>query len=82
MKNPTSTNPIFSLPGSLESATKQKKRIYQKAVEDRRGQFTPFVVSVDGLLHREANHFMRRTAASLLFVCFYSRVPRPPLEGS
>ena len=33
--------------------------------EDRRGQFTPFVVSVDGLLHREANHFIKHTAASL-----------------
>ena len=43
----------------LESAAKEKKRIYQKAVEDRCGQFTPFVVSVDGLLHREANHFMK-----------------------
>ena len=49
----------------LESAAKEKKRIYQKAVEDRRGQFTPFVASVDGLLHREVNHFMKRTAASL-----------------
>ena len=49
-----------------ESAAKEKKRIYQKAVEGRRGQFTPFVVSVvDGLLHREANHFMKRIAASL-----------------
>ena len=46
----------------LESA---KKRIYQKAVEDRRGQFTLFVVSVHGLLHREANHFMKCIAASL-----------------
>ena len=43
----------------------QKKRTYQKAVEDRRGQFTPFVVSVDGLLHKEANHFIKRIAASL-----------------
>ena len=47
----------------LKSAAKEK-RIYQKA-EDRRGQFTPSVVSVDGLLHREANHFMKRIAASL-----------------
>ena len=50
---------------SLESAAKEKKRIYQKAVEDQRGQFTPCVDSVDGLLHREANHFMKCTAASL-----------------
>ena len=27
-------------------------RIYQIAFEDRRGEYTPFVVSVDGLLHR------------------------------
>ena len=50
----------------LESAAKVKKRIYQKAVEDRRGQFTPFVVSMEGLLHREANHFMKRIVASLV----------------
>ena len=71
MKNPTSTNPIFSLPGSLESATKQKKR-KGLLLEDRRGQFIPFVLSVDGLQHREANHFMKCTAASVLFMCFYS----------
>ena len=46
-------------------AAKEKKRIYQNAVEDRLSQFTPFFVSVDGLLHREANHFMKRIAASL-----------------
>ena len=46
----------------LESAAKEKKK---KIVEDRRGQFTPFAVSVDGLLHREANHFIKRIAASL-----------------
>ena len=28
----------------LESAAKEKERIYQKAVEDRHGQFAPFVV--------------------------------------
>ena len=49
----------------LESAAKEKKRIYQKAVDDCRGQFTLFVVSVDGLLHREPNHFMKHIAASL-----------------
>ena len=49
----------------LESAAKEKKRIYQKTVEVRRGQFTPFVVSMYGLLrHREANHFMKCIAAS------------------
>ena len=39
-----------------------KKSIYKQAVEDRRGTFTPFVTSVDGLLHREAEHFLKRMA--------------------
>ena len=37
----------------LESSLQEKKRMYNKAVEDRRGTFTPFVLSVDGLLHKE-----------------------------
>ena len=31
-------------------------------MEDHRGTFTPFVTSVDGLLHREAEHFPMRMA--------------------
>lgn len=31
----------------------------QRAVEDRRGHSTPFVDSVNGLLHKEAHHFVR-----------------------
>ena len=46
----------------LESGAQEKKRIYRQAVEDRRGTFTPFVISVDGLLHREAEHFLKRMA--------------------
>ena len=42
---------------------------YQKAVED---QFTPFVVSADGLLHRETNHFVKHIAASLATKWDYS----------
>ena len=42
----------------LESSSQEKKRIYKKAVEDIRGTFTPFVLSVDGLLHKEASHFI------------------------
>ena len=37
--------------------TKTSIKLYKKAVEDRRGTFTPFVTSVDGLLHREAEPF-------------------------
>ena len=36
----------------LNLACKKKKRMYKKAVEDRRGTFTQFVLSVDGLLHK------------------------------
>ena len=43
----------------------EKKKLYKKAVEDRRGTFTPFVTSVDGLLHREAEHFLKHIATSI-----------------
>ena len=46
----------------LESNTQEKKRINTKAVEDRQGTFTPFVLSVDGLLPKEAEHFLKHMA--------------------
>ena len=49
----------------LESSSLEKKRMYKKAVEDRRGTFTPFVLSVDGLLHKEASHFLKHMATAL-----------------
>ena len=49
----------------LDSGAVEKKRVYQSAVEDRRGNFTPFVQSVDGLLQREASHFLKHLSASL-----------------
>ena len=49
----------------LESSSQGKKRMYKKAVEDRRGTFTPFVLSVDGLLHKEASHFIKHMATAL-----------------
>ena len=42
----------------LDSGAVEKKRVYHLAVEDRRGNFTLFVLSVDGLLQREALHFV------------------------
>ena len=39
--------------------------VYEQAVVERRGNFTPIVLSVDGLLHREAEHFLKRMAANL-----------------
>ena len=42
----------------LDSGAVEKKRIYFSAVEDRRGNFIPFVLSVDGLLRCEVSHFV------------------------
>ena len=48
----------------MESGAKEK-RIYEQAVSEQRGNFTPLVMSVDGLLHREVGHFLKRLAANL-----------------
>ena len=47
----------------LDSGAVEKKRVYRLAVGDRRGNFTPFVLSVDGLLQREAYHFNKHLAS-------------------
>ena len=47
-------SPVFI----LDSGAVKKKRVYHSAMEDRRGNFTPFVLSVDGLLQHEASHFV------------------------
>ena len=39
--------------------------IYEQAVSEQRGNFTPLVMSVDGLLHTEAGHFLKRPVANL-----------------
>ena len=44
----------------LCSAEQEKKRKYSAAVEDRHASFTPFVVSVDGVLGHDAQHLMKR----------------------
>ena len=44
----------------LETGAKEKKRVYEQTVVERRGNFTPVVLSIDGLLHREAEHFLKR----------------------
>ena len=49
----------------LDSGAVEKKRVYCLAVEDRRGNFTPFVLSVDGLLQCEASHFVKGLSANL-----------------
>ena len=44
----------------LCSAEQKKKRKYLAAVEERRASFTPFVVSVDGVLGHDAQHLIKR----------------------
>ena len=63
--------------------------MYNDAVEDRRGTFTPFVLSVDGLLHKEASHFIKHLATSLSLPSGTKPTPSPaatsdhgsPLQG-
>ena len=49
----------------LSSAEEEKKRKYNSAAETRRASFTPFVVSTDGMLGREANFLLKRLAQSI-----------------
>ena len=44
-----------------------KKTKYLEAVQTRRATFTPFVVSVDGVLGREANVLIKRLAEQIAF---------------
>jgi hydrogenase maturation factor HypE len=46
----------------LSSAEEEKKRKYNDAAEARRASFTPLVVSVDGVLGREAEWFIQLLA--------------------
>ena len=49
----------------LESAAAGKKAKHKQACADRRADFTPFVCSTDGAIHREGQHFLRRLSARL-----------------
>ena len=49
----------------LSSAEEEKKRKYNSAAKARRASFTPFVVSTDGMLGREANFLLKRLAQSI-----------------
>ena len=44
----------------LCSDEQEKERKYLAAVEERRASFTPFVVSVDGVLGHDAQHLIKR----------------------
>ena len=49
----------------LSSAEKEKKGKYAAACEDRRALFTPLVCSVDGMLGKEADCFIKRLGERL-----------------
>jgi hypothetical protein len=54
------------LPASvLKSQEKEKKRKYLEACLEERRHFTPFVVSTDGMMGREASTFAKRLSAKL-----------------
>jgi hypothetical protein len=50
---------------ALSNAEQVKKAKYAAACEQRRASFTPFVVSVDGVLGKEATAFIQRLSSSL-----------------
>ena len=54
-----------SVQAVLKSAELEKKRKYNQAAADRHASFTPFVLSVDGLLAREADLTLQRFADKL-----------------
>ena len=59
----------------LESAAAAKKAKHRQACADRRADFTSFVCTTDGAIHREGMHFLRRLSArlSLKWELSYSR---------
>ena len=49
----------------IKSAENEKKAKYTRACEERRAQFTPLCISVDGVLGSEAEVFVKRVADGL-----------------
>ena len=49
----------------LESAAAMKRSKHKEACVDHRADFTPFMCSTDGAIHREGQHFPKRLAARL-----------------
>jgi hypothetical protein len=64
----------------LENQEREKKRKYLGACLAQRRHFTPFVVSTDGLLGREAKNLLRRLSALLssVWLCQCSYEHHPP----
>ena len=54
-----------SVTAILDTLAKAKKAKHQQACEERRADFTPFIVSTDGVIQREGEHFLKRLASRL-----------------
>ena len=50
---------------TLLEKQKCQKQQYNEAVEDRRGTFTPFILTCDGMLAVEAEHYIQRLSSYL-----------------
>ena len=50
---------------ALADQEREKKRKYLRVLEEQRRHFTPFVVSCDGMLGKEADFMMKRLAQLL-----------------
>ena len=57
--------PHRSVKAVLESTAAAKKTKHRLACNDRRADFSPFVCSSDGAVHREGVHVMKKVAARL-----------------
>ena len=49
----------------LDSLAQAKKTKHKQACWERRADFTPFIVSTDGVIQREGQHFLKRLASRL-----------------
>ena len=54
-----------SVTAVLAKAEEEKKKKYLQAVEESRASFSPFVLSVDGFMAREAKFFMKHLGEKL-----------------
>ena len=49
----------------LDSLAQVKKTKHTQACRQRRADFTPFIVTTDGVIQREGQHFLKRLASRL-----------------
>ena len=74
--NDLSNRPVTAV---LDSLAQAKKTKHVQACRRRRADFTPFIVTTDGVIQREGQHFLKRLAypASRTSVPRTTAPPRP-----